>query len=184
MDPRLPRRLDALLSAFRAANPGDLKRIGNDAIADAALGSDHGLATVSVVAYSLYKMLTKEHFTQSPRWQKVSDSMLSELGKSLGSLEKNDIEGFRGHMGHVIGRIEQVDDELSNYARNIFDKAKIKQASTAYALGMSLSQAAELTNADRNELQRYIGITRIHDEQPAGKGIAQRLLALKAEIGR
>lgn len=184
MDPRLPRRLDALLSAFRAANPGDLKRIGNDAIADAALGSDYGLAAVSVIAYSLYKMLTKEHFTQSPRWQKISDSILSELGKSLGSIEKNDLDAFNRHMGHVIGKIEQVDDELSHYARNIFEKAKIKQASTAYALGLSLSQAAELAHADRNELQRYIGITRIHDEHQAGKGIAQRLRGLKAALGR
>ncbi len=182
MDARLPRRLDALCHAFAAQNPGDLKRIGNDAIADAALGSDHDLAAVSVIAYALYKILSKEHFTQSPRWQKISDSISTSLQKSLTAAAAGEENSLHRNMEGVIAKIRDVDDELSNYARNIYEKAKIKQASTAYALGMSLGQAAELTHANRNEVQRYIGITRIHDEQPPDRGIAQRLKTLKGAL--
>ena len=179
MDPRLPKRFEALIHAFYAQNPGDLKRIGNDAISDAATNNDSELAAISVISYALYKMLTKEHFTQSPRWPKISQSITSSLQKCLNAIESGNIAYFEKSMKSAIGQIKEIDDELSNYARNIYEKAKIKQASTAYAMGMSINQAAELTQANRSELQRYIGVTRIHDEHPSGKGIVQRLSILK-----
>ena len=184
MDPRLPKRLDAMFRAFRAGNPGDLKRIGYDAIGDAALQNDHDLASLSVIAYSLYKIITRAHFMENPRWQWVSETISSSLERSFGAAERLDHKGFHKNMKSIIGKIQGIDNELSNYARNVYEKAKIKQASTAYAMGLSLKQAAELTQADPKELQKYIGITRIHDEQPGGIGISERLRAFKEALGK
>ena len=182
MDPRLTGRLSALIGAFENKNPFDLKRIGNDAISDAVLNNSMDLAEVSVTAYSLYKMLTKRHITQSPRWKKIGESVLASLRRALEEAEKGNGNAFRKSLGGATGKIEEIDYDLSNFARGIREKAKIKQASTAYAMGMSLSQAAELAGAERNELQRYIGITRIHDEQPATKGISERLKAFREAL--
>ncbi len=179
MDHRLVKRLEALIGAFEARQAQDLKRLGGGIIEQAVLKNDESLAKVSVIAYALYKILSKDHFVQSGQWPKISQSISQSLLKSVQALEKNDNAGFAKSLDSAIERIQFIDSELSNFAKDIYGKAKIKQASTAYAMGLSLSQAGSLTGADRKELQRYIGSTRIHDEQPAGLGIEQRLRNLK-----
>ncbi|MEM4327213.1 MAG: hypothetical protein QXZ13_03555, partial [Candidatus Diapherotrites archaeon] len=91
---------------------------------------------------------------------------------------------FKKHLKETIEKIEEIDQNLSHYAKAMYEKAKIKQASTAYALGLSLSQAATLTGANKKELQKYIGITRIHDEEPYKESIAERLSVLRNIIGK
>lgn len=184
MESKLSKRLEAMLLAFGAGNGADLKRIGNDAIADAVLQSDDGLATLSIIAYSLYKILGRQHFVQNKRWPMVAENIKKCLEKSMNALKQENQAEFSKQMANVISSIEEIDNELSNYAKSIYEKAKVKQASTAYAFGLSMNKAAELTKADKNELQHYIGITRIHDEQPAGPGIGQRLRALKEVLGK
>jgi len=179
MQLKIPKRLDTLSKAFQARRTQDLKRIGNDNIKEAVLESDSKLAKMAVISYSLYKILSKDHFLRSKRWPKVSESIVNSISKSIQAIEKNNEKAFNKHLDNAIDEIQFIDNELSNYARNIYEKSKIKQASTAYALGMSLSNAAALTGADRKELQLYIGATRIHDEQKVKKGISERLKTLK-----
>ena len=59
----------------------------------------------------------------------------------------------------------------------------MKYASDAYFLGASLGQAAALTGADKKTLLEYIGATKLHDKEERGKGIAERLKALKKALG-
>ena len=184
MNHRIAKRLEAMISAFDAHNIFDLKRIGNDAISDAVLENSKPMAQVSVISYSLYKMLSKRHFVESPRWKKVSDGIVHSLQNALESVLRGQEWRLTASLEDAISKIDEIDLELSNYARGIHEKAKVKQASTAYAMGMSLNQAAELTSADRNDLQRYIGVTRIHDEQPITHGIAERLNSFKEVLSK
>jgi len=48
-------------------------------------------------------------------------------------------------------------------------------ASSAYAFGLSLGSAADLTGADSKELMQYIGATKIHDEEEIELNISQRI---------
>lgn len=184
MQPRLVQRLDALSKAFSAGNIYDIKRIANDSISDATISSDQDMAKISVISYALYKMLTKEHFIQSPKWNDVLASITESLQRSTQAAMQDKHRSFKRNLKDTIEKIESIDNELSHFARNIYEKAKMKQASTAYALGLSLSQAAELTGAERKELQHYIGETRIHDEEPSTSGIKKRMAALTEAVGR
>ena len=79
----------------------------------------------------------------------------------------------------VIQNITRIDSELGNYAIGIYEKAKVKEASLAYSYGLSIAQAADLTGADKKELQSYIGATTMHDEEPEIKNITIRVRELK-----
>ncbi|HLC79754.1 MAG TPA: hypothetical protein VJG83_05030 [archaeon] len=173
--------LQNLLDAFEKEDPPALKSLGNELIRRACAKTNYNLANISVIAYSLYKILSKEHFVKNPKWQKVSESIRTEITRAIKACQKEDYSALNIHLGHVIQNIESIDRDLSNYARNIFEKAKIKQASTAYAIGLSLNQAASITGADRKELQKYIGITTIHDEIKE-TGIEQRMKILRGVL--
>ncbi len=184
MPESLGKSLATLISAFESGQAHDLKKIGNMLIEEAAERNSAELARLSAISYALYKILSKDHFVKSPQWPKMAINIRSELLKAGRAAEKNDIGAFGRSLESAVKDIQGIDSELSNYARNIYEKARVKQASTAYAAGLSLRQAAELTGADRKDLQRYIGITRIHDEQPSGMGIAQRMEQLRKVLGR
>ena len=183
MEGRL-KKLGALTEAFSAGRAQDLKRLGNNFIELAAERNDSALAALSVIAYALYKMLSKDHFVKSAQWPVISRNIRQALGSAEKSLGTGDLQAFGAAAESAVKDIEGIDFELSNYARNIYEKARIKQASTAYALGLSLMQAAELTGAGPKELQRYIGFTKIHDEQPPHMGIGARMQMLRGMLGK
>ncbi len=87
MNSRLINRLSALATAFSAGNLHDLKRIANDSISEAVMENDDGAAKLSVVAYSLYKLLSKEHITENKRWGTVGKIIKVALGKSMEALQ-------------------------------------------------------------------------------------------------
>jgi len=171
--------LNNLSKAFQAGNMRDLKRMANNTIKEASMNNDPKLAKAAVIAYAFYKIYSKEHITSNTRWQSAKKLISASLDKSIEAIQKNNEEGFQKNIQSAVKEIQVIDDKLSNYAENIFEKAKIKQASTAYALGLSIGRSAELTGADPKDLQKYIGFTRIHDEQPIKGSISERLKTLK-----
>ena len=63
-------------------------------------------------------------------------------------------------------------------------KARIKQASRAYSMGLSLGEAASLTGANKTQLLRYIGSTKIHDQiRESRKKAIDRYNDLKKLLG-
>jgi len=78
----------------------------------------------------------------------------------------------------AINHIRDIDSELGNYAQNVYEKAKVKQASLAYSYGLSLAQSADLTGADKKDLQSYIGFTKMSDEESEQKSIYTRVKEL------
>ena len=175
----LSRRTETLLSAFQARNLHDLKRLANDSIQEAVTENNKDLAEIAVISYALYKILSKDHFTRNRNWQKVANTITSGILKAHSALEKNEQKAFQKQLHNVILEIEVIDEKLSNFAKSIFYRARVKQASTAYALGISINHAASLTGANLKTLQNYIGTTRIHDEQPIYAGISKRVSTLK-----
>ncbi|MFH1391464.1 MAG: hypothetical protein ABIH20_04095 [Candidatus Diapherotrites archaeon] len=179
MSSKLVNFLNSLITAIRAGNMRDLKNIANDAIKEATLNSDTKLAETAVLAYTFYKFYSKEHIIKNDSWPKVREIIVDSLEKSIQAAMNNKDENFNKNIQSVVKEIKVIDDRLSHYARNIYEKAKIKQASTAYALGMSIGQSAILTGADPKQLQMYIGATKIHDEQKNSKSLNERLNSLK-----
>lgn len=180
---KIEKKLATILEAFRALKSHDLKILANDIIEEAALKDNRELAKIAVISYALYKILSKNHFIRNKRWKGTARQIEKEFENAIRAASIGDTEITLSALGRIGEIIEFIDRELSNFAGNIYGKAKMKQASTAYATGLSLSRAAELTGADRKELQMYIGSTRIHDENPGRTGISKRLKMFKEMLG-
>jgi hypothetical protein len=157
----------------------DLRGIGNRLIRESALTNDYGKAELGVIAYALHKIETKSHFVKNPKWGQVKQAITLHLNEAENAAREEDQKKFLSSLKTVIQSIVNIDNELGNFAQNIYDKAKVKQASLAYSYGLSIAQSAALTGADQKELQSYIGFTTMHDEEPDEKNISQRVNELK-----
>ncbi len=149
-------------NAFQNLDTIKLREIANQAMEEAVLRNDKLLASVAIFSYSLSKILTKVHFRKREDWGKFKKVMSRELSMLVG-LTKTRKDIYRIIENKLIKLVEEIDKEAGNYTRNLVYKARVKMASTAYALGVSIGTAVELTGADKFELLRYIGVTKIHD---------------------
>ena len=112
-----------------------LKRISNEAIEKAVLTEDKELVDISLVSYALYKLLTKSHYQDSPEWVRLKEEVLECLE-----------ECPPGELGRVleekiIQKIVKLDEAHGHYTHDLIDKARVKQASRVYAMGVSLETA-------------------------------------------
>lgn len=164
---------------FEAENSYMLKELSNQAVYFSVASLDKTQAKIAVLAYALSKTVSKEHVVKNPVWGKVKGRLLGSLELCISFLRKNKKKQFEKNLERTQVELIHVDSELGNYVRNVWDKAKIKIASNAYAQGLSLSQASELSDANKAEVQNYVGITKIHDEEQTAYSMKQRMKIMR-----
>jgi len=175
--------LGSLQNEFGKQDSFALREIGNKAIRKAALENNRQLAQVALVAYCLHKLSSKQHIVRHGKWASVRKSILVNLRKAVKALEKGDEKGFGRALEDAVVKIRAFDKSLGNYVQGLYEKARVKYASEAYALGLGLGQAAALTGADKKNLLNYIGVTKVHDRESVTYGIRERLGKLKEKLG-
>ncbi len=157
----------------------ELRGLSNRLIREATIEDNFSKAELGVIAYYLHKMETKTHFSSNKNWPRLKKSVVKNLENALFYVQKNDDKNFIFSLKKVIKNIEDIDSKLGHYAQNIYEKAKVKQASLAYSYGLSIAQSAELTGADKKDVQSYVGFTTMHDEEPEKKTLITRVSTLK-----
>ncbi len=182
MDEKPIRRLAVLREAFAAGKDYDLRKLGDDAADDAALSGERALAELSIAAYALHKLLSKDYIVGNPLWadakKKISERLLAASKKA----EKNDTAGMAAALSSIGDDVKKLERAIGHYSMNTYEKARIKQAARAHTVGLSMAKAAELMGADVKQLQSYIGGMKVHEEEPAEKGIGERLKAFKRAL--
>ena len=161
----------------------ELRGLSNRLIREASLRNDYAKAELGVIAYALHKMETKSHFVQSQQWNRIKQAILQHLHEGAEAARRENAQVLMDSLKQIIKNIRGIDDELGNYAQNIYDKAKVKQASLAYSYGLSIAQSAALTGTDQKELQSYIGFTTMPDEESEIKSIGERVKELRQLVG-
>ncbi|MBN3036976.1 MAG: hypothetical protein JW834_00855 [Candidatus Diapherotrites archaeon] len=175
--------VERMKKAFVEDDIVGLKEISNEAIESVALVEDKDLVDISLIAYSLYKLISKPHYTEGRSWAMFVDDVLDDLdevhalvraGKDLHGILEEDI----------MRDIAIMDESYSNYLKDVLYKARIKQASRLYALGLSLNRAVALTGADKFKVAAYVGTTRIHDRPfTQTKSVKERLGYVREVLG-
>ena len=156
-------------------NQDRLKPVSNDAIELAAVIRDKELVALSLAAYALYKLSSKHHIVSTKEWPKFLRDIAADLDECI--KEKKRVAEILDK--DIIMAIERIDERYGNYVRSVIDNARIKQASRAYAIGLSLATAAELTGARQADVAEYIGGTTIHDDFESKKGVIERFKDIK-----
>jgi hypothetical protein len=156
--------LQRAAAAFSKRDSAALKEVSNEAIEQAGMVEDPDLVSISLITYALYKFLSKPHFKGEKEWEKFLEKVVSDLESARSCLgEGGGSKCSKILETSVIADISDFDSEFGNYAKDVIGKARLKQASRLYAIGFSLARSAEVTGADRIELARYVGETKIHD---------------------
>lgn len=171
-----------VLRLFDEKRVFDLRGMSSRLIREAALNNDYAKAELGVISYSLHKLESKQHFVNSPQWGRLKKTIKEDLQNAKIALEAHDTKLFLESLKKVIQHITRIDAEIGNYALGIYEKAKVKGASLAYSYGLSIAQSAQLTGADKKELQEYIGATTMHDEELETKDMTARVKELRGLI--
>lgn len=164
---------------FKQNRTLELRGLSNRLIKEASIETDYAKAELGVIAYALHKIESKNHFTQNQNWGKVKSKILTNLESAIYFANNHEQKQFLSKLKNIIQSIRNVDSKIGNFAQNMYDKAKVKQASLAFSYGLSISQAAELIGADKKEVQSYIGFTKMIDEEQEVKTISSRVNELK-----
>jgi hypothetical protein len=178
----LHRELEKTLKFFRKGEAMPLREHSNALMKRAVLLNSGPMAQVSIVAYVLHKLLTKEHIVRHERWKQNKASLSDSIQSALLVLEGGNVAEFTRSMASFAGHVKKIDGFFSRFMQGLMEKARVKCASDAYFFGMSLGSAAELAGADKKRLQEFIGATGVHDKERSRMGIAERLNSLKAAI--
>ncbi|MBI4053347.1 MAG: hypothetical protein HY394_04895 [Candidatus Diapherotrites archaeon] len=182
MSRHLAKRVEEISKEFARKNEVKLRMIANRTLSQAVLSNDMILAEIALIAYCLHKLSVKEHVVKNPKWKIARQQILSNLSSAAYAVKGEDLRPFVRQLDFTVTRIEAIDTRLGHFAVNLFDRARVKLASDAYSLGLSLSRAAELTGCDKRKLQEYIGITKMHDEEGETFGIGERLDSLETAL--
>ncbi|MCD6414733.1 MAG: hypothetical protein J7L23_03865 [Candidatus Diapherotrites archaeon] len=170
--------VEKLKKAFLHGDARGLKEISNESAEQAVLSRDKEMVLISLVSYALYKMLTKPHYHYAPGWSDFVKEVVSHLELCI-----KDPRAIQEALGkRLIEDIAKMDKLHGRFMGDLIERARVKQASRAYAMGLSLDSAAELTGADRFRLYAYIGRTRIHEEIPA-RSVRDRYERAKEVLG-
>lgn len=182
-DSKIKKLITLMNEARKALKKHDslgLRKLSNKAISIAAVENDAFYASLSVVTYALSKLLSKPHVLRSELWPNFIRGMSKRINQAIVYAKENNIQAFRDVLESLEKDIEKFDKEVGNYLHTLVEKAKVKQASRAYGMGLSPGQAASLTGADRIELLKYIGTTKIHDRiESVAKSVKDRLKAAR-----
>lgn len=154
-------QVERLLRAIEDRDYVGLKRLSNEFIERAAMEEDENLVDLSLIAYALYKMLSKIHLREQPEWAEFLRDVELHLEEAAKDPSKASVRAILEQ--DILKDISELNQTFGNYVSDVVDMARIKQASRIYALGNSLAKALALTHADRYQVLQYIGDTRIHD---------------------
>ncbi len=173
------KKVKHLRTAFQIEDAIALKESSQDCLQHAAMQNDHSYANLALIAYALNKLTSKRHIVIDNKWKDLKAKILRELDLAVYSLSRGKPKEFGKSLDTIIEMVTEADHEFGRYAMGMEEKARLKMASAAYGLGLSLSQAVELTGAQKEDVQGYIGWTRMHDEEGTTLGINERLQALR-----
>jgi len=174
--------LRATLEQFLANDLEMLHRIDEKALEEAIILYRKDLAELSLIAYCLRKLLSKKHIFLSPNWKGFKEKLVSDMTLAIELSKKENKDGYYKKILEIEKNIEDTDKLLGHFIHDIVFNARAKIASTAYAYGLSFSQASNLLSADRDLLMQLIGETKLPDEDIKTKTISERVDFLKKSI--
>jgi hypothetical protein len=159
--------MDEIIQNISKEDPNIFKNLANKYLELAVKFKDKVYGKKAILCYCIYKILTKSHLKNHPMWKRIV------------SLIKSNYD-----LDDILIKIYELDKDYGYYVKNIVEKAKIKLASSAYALGLSSLKSAEIFETSLFELIPYIGKIKIHDEDRTNFGIKERLAVLLSRINK
>ena len=164
------RILRETLDALEVKNSIKLKELSNQTIHSASVSQDPSNVAVTVIIYSLSKIIERKDYKELEGWKEFYVSLTRTLEVAIENLEnKNEIK-FKENLKKIRESIEKVSGKLRNYIEDVFRKAKINKASKIYEHGISMEQTSKMLGITLWELANYSG-SKAHLDVPENKTV-------------
>ncbi len=172
---KLPDIVKSTIVFLDKNNYESLHLIENNTLEQAVITFNKDISEVCVLIYGLRKLISKKHISQADSWITYKRAIIQNLESALKVYKEEDTSKFNNYIKNTIEIIKQADHELGRYVSIVIDDGRIKLASTAYAYGLSASQASDLLSISKKQLMSYVGITKMPDEDKHFKSISERV---------
>ncbi|HLD79780.1 MAG TPA: hypothetical protein VJA18_04425 [Candidatus Nanoarchaeia archaeon] len=149
-----------------------LRTLSDHGIEDVAVHKNLDLISLTVLIYSLYKIVTSIP-------EKDYQTIVQELQGARSSLEKNQLGKYNNSIKNLFQLVKKSNAKVKVHLQDVMDAAKIKKSASLFEKGLSIGQAAGLMGLSNWDLQGYAGKTTsldLHQEKvPAQKRISTAL---------
>jgi len=134
-----------------------LKNLSDQTLHAAAIYQDADNIMVSVIVYSMSKIIERETYKRMPGWKEFYNVLQRNLDFAINAVEKNQMEKFVLALGTIRNSINEIEGDLPIYIKDIFYKAGINKAFKLYEHGLSAEKTASLLGVSLWDLATYIG---------------------------
>lgn len=161
---KLSSSLSKLLGALEKQEIAGLRKLGSGLGETALVENETLFVEIAVLAYSASKLLEKAHFQQAPAWKKGFPKIVEAVRGALFASAGGRASTVSKKIASANSEIERVSSSAGRFQTSVLQKARIKTGADIYAHGASLGRACELSGAPKEELQPYLGNTKLADK--------------------
>jgi len=152
----------------------ELKILSDHAIEDVALHKDLDIISITVLIYSIYKVincLQEENYV----------SLMKELQNAEVALVNDDLSKYNLSIKLLYNTINRCSAKIKEHLQDVMHAARIKKGTALLQKGLSIGQAAGLMGLSNWDLQQYAAKTTVfegHEE----KVLARKRVAFAMKI--
>ncbi len=142
----------SILEAKDAKDSEELKTLSDHAIEDVAVHKDLDLISITVLIYSIYKILPdikSEEYTD----------LVKELNNAKMHLEQNNLGRYNRSIKTLFNIVGESHAAVKVHLQDVMQAARIKKGAALLHHGLSIGQAAGLMGLSNWDLQQYVGKT-------------------------
>lgn len=150
--------INGIKNAFRDYDIKLLREISNKCEKDILI-EEKLFFTLSLLSYTLAKILTKSRFRNATLYNKININ----LSNAVEFAKKRDEIAVINSAWNILKIITNFDEKDKRYIIGLIEKGRTKIAASLYAQGLSLSRVISITNAQKQEVLNYSGKTVMSD---------------------
>lgn len=155
--------LEEAKTALKTNNPLKLLELSNQKIHSASCVQDIESITLTIIIYSLGKLIERKNNLNFKSWEKFIKKITSFINLAILALKQNNSKAYTNYIKRIKTSIESISPSLKHNTKEIIRNACINKASHIYKHGISMEQTAKLLGITQWELAEYTGQTRIAD---------------------
>jgi hypothetical protein len=175
--------ISILKNSIRALKRNDLTSLreqSNKTVHNSSIYQDKYSISISVVIFTLFKVLEKESAFNDKNWPTTKKLILTELNISKNAIRADKPYILSKSLRKIVQSLKNLDKHAGHFMQEATELSKIKKAYGIYRHGISIGKAADLLGISKWELQPYLGKTR-ESENPysQSKPVSERIKIAK-----
>ena len=179
--------LDVLRTSLKAIKENNLSLLREQSfrtVHNSSIYQDEYSISISVLIYSVFKVLEKNKFKQHKKWDDFKKILMFEIKQAINYLSKDEMKKYGDSLKKIISNLTKLDKSVGMYLDDVMKATKIKKASNIHSHGLSAGRAADLLGVSKWDLLPYFGQTKTYDiKDNISKSAKDRLVFARKVFG-